>query len=80
MQQNRIVSRDEWLAARKQHLIKEKEFTRLRDQLSAERRNLPNLAPKGRDEDGLSFTMSWVRHHDSYGNESKQPGDLFEVK
>lgn len=37
----RIVSRDEWLAARKQHLLKEKEFTRLRDQLSAERRALP---------------------------------------
>lgn len=36
-----IVSRDEWLTARKQHLVKEKEFTRLRDQLSAERRNLP---------------------------------------
>ncbi len=41
MQQNRIVSQDEWLAARRQHLIKEKEFTRLRDQLSAERRVLP---------------------------------------
>ncbi len=41
MQQNRIVSQDEWLAARRQHLIKEKEFTRLRDQLSAERRALP---------------------------------------
>jgi predicted dithiol-disulfide oxidoreductase (DUF899 family) len=37
----RIVSRDEWLAARKQHLAREKEFTRLRDQLSAERRRLP---------------------------------------
>jgi predicted dithiol-disulfide oxidoreductase (DUF899 family) len=41
MQHNRIVSQDEWLVARKQHLLKEKEFTRLRDQLSAERRNLP---------------------------------------
>src|SRR2546426_6718967 len=41
MQHNRIVPRDEWLAARKQLLIKEKELTRLRDQLSAERRNLP---------------------------------------
>ena len=38
---NLIVSRDEWLAARKAHLNKEKEFTRLRDQLSAERRALP---------------------------------------
>ena len=36
-----IVSRDEWLGARKAHLAKEKELTRLRDQLSAERRELP---------------------------------------
>ena len=35
-----VVSRDEWLAARKQLLLKEKEFTRLRDQLSADRRAL----------------------------------------
>jgi predicted dithiol-disulfide oxidoreductase (DUF899 family) len=25
-----------------------------------------DLVPKGRDEDGLKFTMSWVRHHDKY--------------
>jgi predicted dithiol-disulfide oxidoreductase (DUF899 family) len=36
-----IVSRTEWLAARKQLLVKEKELTRLRDRLSAERRALP---------------------------------------
>ena len=41
MNHNPIVSRDEWLAARKQLLNKEKELTRLRDQVSAERRNLP---------------------------------------
>lgn len=41
MNANRIVSRDEWLVARKQLLAREKEFTRLRDQLSAERRALP---------------------------------------
>jgi predicted dithiol-disulfide oxidoreductase (DUF899 family) len=41
MDRPRVVSRDEWLVARKQHLSKEKEFTRLRDQLSAERRSLP---------------------------------------
>jgi predicted dithiol-disulfide oxidoreductase (DUF899 family) len=41
MLQHTIVSRDEWLAARKQLLVKEKEFTRLRDELSAERRALP---------------------------------------
>ena len=41
MMHNRIVTRDEWLAARKAHLAKEKELTRLRDQVSAERRELP---------------------------------------
>jgi predicted dithiol-disulfide oxidoreductase (DUF899 family) len=41
MMHHRVVSRDEWLAARKAHLAKEKELTRLRDQLSAERRELP---------------------------------------
>ena len=41
MPHNRIVSRDEWLAARQQHLSKEKEFTRLRDELSRQRRELP---------------------------------------
>ena len=25
-----------------------------------------DLVPKGRDEDGLAFTQSWVRHHDRY--------------
>ena len=39
--EHRVVSRDEWLAARRRLLGKEKEFTRLRDQLSAERRELP---------------------------------------
>lgn len=27
---------------------------------------LLDLVPKGRDEDGLAFTMAWVRHHDRY--------------
>jgi predicted dithiol-disulfide oxidoreductase (DUF899 family) len=25
-----------------------------------------DMAPKGRDEDGLNFSMAWVRHHDRY--------------
>jgi predicted dithiol-disulfide oxidoreductase (DUF899 family) len=25
-----------------------------------------DLAPKGRDEDGLEFSMEWVRRHDQY--------------
>jgi len=28
-----------------------------------------DFAPKGRDEDGLAFTMAWVRHHDRYGDD-----------
>lgn len=41
MTRNPIVTREEWLVARKQHLSKEKEFTRLRDELSRQRRELP---------------------------------------
>src|SRR5207253_2446490 len=41
MQQHPTVSQKEWLAARTELLRKEKEFTRLRDRLSAERRALP---------------------------------------
>src|ERR1700752_1616073 len=36
-----IVSRDEWLGARKELLAREKELTRLRDQLAAKRPALP---------------------------------------
>src|SRR5271168_5196470 len=39
--QHQIVSRDQWIAAREQLLIQEKELTRLRDQLNARRRELP---------------------------------------
>ena len=28
--------------------------------------NWLDIAPKGRDEDSLEFTMAWVRHHDKY--------------
>jgi predicted dithiol-disulfide oxidoreductase (DUF899 family) len=37
----KITTREEWLAARKTLLAKEKELTKQRDALSAERRNLP---------------------------------------
>jgi predicted dithiol-disulfide oxidoreductase (DUF899 family) len=36
-----VVSRDEWLAARRDLLAREKELTRLRDRLNADRRRLP---------------------------------------
>ena len=37
----KIVSREEWLAARKKHLLDEKKLTKKRDQLHAKRRRLP---------------------------------------
>ncbi len=39
-----VVSQDEWIAAGQELLAKEKEFTKLRDQLSAKRRELPWVA------------------------------------
>ncbi len=30
--------------------------------------NYLDLVPKGRDEDGLYFPLSWVRHHDRYAD------------
>jgi len=37
----KVVSRDEWVAARTELLVREKELTRQRDALNAERRRLP---------------------------------------
>lgn len=33
-----------------------------------------DLTPKGRDEDGLEFSMAWVRYHDSYDADSVKGG------
>src|SRR6266567_1762411 len=41
IQNHAVVSHEEWLSARKAFLAKEKEFTRLRDDLSRQRRELP---------------------------------------
>ena len=41
MDRPKVVSQEEWLAARQQHLKKEKEFSLLRDDLSRQRRQLP---------------------------------------
>jgi predicted dithiol-disulfide oxidoreductase (DUF899 family) len=38
---NQIVSREEWIDARKQLLAREKELTRLQDELNARRREMP---------------------------------------
>jgi predicted dithiol-disulfide oxidoreductase (DUF899 family) len=38
---HKVVSRDEWLTARKSFLAREKDFTRQRDELARQRRELP---------------------------------------
>ena len=41
MEKHQVVSSKDWIEARRELLIKEKEFTRLREQLSQQRRDLP---------------------------------------
>src|SRR5262245_47171452 len=41
MEQHPTVSREEWLQARRALMVKEKELTQVRDQLSRQRRDLP---------------------------------------
>jgi predicted dithiol-disulfide oxidoreductase (DUF899 family) len=41
LENHKVVSHREWIEARKELLKKEKEFTRLRDQLNQQRRDLP---------------------------------------
>jgi predicted dithiol-disulfide oxidoreductase (DUF899 family) len=42
-----VVSAEEWKAAREELLVKEKEVTRARDALAAERRRMPRMAVEG---------------------------------
>ena len=35
--------------------------------------NFLDIAPKGRDEEGLAFSMAWVRHHDKYDGAAVDP-------
>ena len=41
MENHEVLAHEEWVEARKAFLVKEKEFTRLRDAISKERRELP---------------------------------------
>lgn len=53
-----VVAHDEWIAARKQLLARERELTRLRDRIASDRRALPwersiritfSIRPKGQE-------------------------------
>jgi len=55
MQHHRILSRDEWLPARRRRLSRERELTRRRDQNPERRRN----------ESGAEFDLiDWARRPD----------------
>ena len=41
LKEHKVVSQKDWLTARKRLLVKEKKFSRLRDQLNQQRRDLP---------------------------------------
>ena len=65
-----VLERDAWLEAQQAHLLREKELTRLRDALSAERRALPWLEiTEGYEFDGPAV---------SDGDSTKSLLDLFE--
>jgi len=64
MTTHEVVSKDEWVQARKRLLVKEKEFSRMQEQLSEERRALPWVridkdytfyGPNGRETLGQLF-------------------------
>jgi predicted dithiol-disulfide oxidoreductase (DUF899 family) len=75
-----VVSKKEWLAARKALLMKEKKFTRLREQLAKQRRQLPWVkvekeyvfeGPKGREtlSDLFDGKSQLVVYHFMFGPE-----------
>ena len=79
----KIVSREEWVTARKELLAKEKQFTHQFDQLNAERRALPWVkvdkeytfdTPNGRKTLAQLFDgrSQLVVYHFMFGPESKQ--------
>ena len=83
MNEHKIVSQEEWLAARIEHLAREKRFTRLRDQLSRQRRELPWVriekeylfdGPAGRESlaDLFAGKSQLIVYHFMYGPDWEQ--------
>jgi predicted dithiol-disulfide oxidoreductase (DUF899 family) len=79
----KIASREEWLAARKELLVKEKQLTRQSDALAAERRNLPWVkvdkeyafdTPKGKKTlaDLFDHRSQLIVYHFMFGPEWKE--------
>jgi predicted dithiol-disulfide oxidoreductase (DUF899 family) len=40
--------------------------------------NFLDIAPKGRDEESLRFSMAWVRHHDKYEGAAVDPNAQYQ--
>jgi predicted dithiol-disulfide oxidoreductase (DUF899 family) len=83
MHDHKVVSKDEWLIARKELLAKEKAFTRLRDELSGQRRSLPWVkvdkeyvfdGPKGKETlaDLFEGRSQLIIYHFMYGPDWKE--------
>jgi predicted dithiol-disulfide oxidoreductase (DUF899 family) len=53
----KIISREEWLVARKKLLAREKQLTRERDAVAAERRQLPWVKVEGKVEYNYELTQ-----------------------
>lgn len=79
---HKVVSREEWLKARKTHLAKEKQFTRQRDELSRQRRKLPWVkvekpygfdGPKGKETlaDLFDGRSQLIVYHFMFGPDQK---------
>lgn len=65
---HKVVSHEEWVAARKQHLADEKAFTKERDRLSQARRDLPwELVDKKYEFDGVGGKRSLADLFDGRG-------------
>jgi len=88
MTEHKVVTHDEWVGARKKHLAKEKEFTRLRDLLSRERRDLP-WEPVEKEyvfegeggrvtlEDAFEERSQLVIYHAMFNPETAGPGTTY---
>ncbi len=84
MEKQEVVTRSEWIVARKRFLAKEKEFTKLRDQLSEQRRRLPRVrvdkdyvfeGPNGEETlaDLFQGRSQLVVYHFMYGPDWEKP-------
>ena len=82
--EHKVVSEKEWITARKALLVKEKKFTRLRDQLNQQRRSLPWVkvdkeyvfdGPKGKETLAELFggKSQLIVYHFMFSPEDKEP-------